>query len=113
EAGHDGAEAARGRDRLQPCNAGAEHEHLRRRNRSGRGHQHREEAWQLVSGARKPTRTVPLLSASVSCADGGATLATMSASSAASTICAPASSYASSVNDDWWPASRSTATSTP
>ena len=31
EAGDDGAEAARGRDRLQAGDAGADHEHLRRR----------------------------------------------------------------------------------
>ena len=40
---HDRAEPPRGRDRLQARDAGAEHEDARRRDRPGRGHQHREE----------------------------------------------------------------------
>jgi hypothetical protein len=50
EGGDDGAEAARGGDRLQPGHAGAQHEHLRRRDRARRGHEHREEARHLGRG---------------------------------------------------------------
>ena len=42
------AQPARGRDRLQPGHAGAEHEHRRRPDRARRGHQHREEAAELL-----------------------------------------------------------------
>ena len=47
------AEAARGRDRLQPGDARAEHEHLRRRDRPGGGHQHRQEAGEAVGGDQR------------------------------------------------------------
>ena len=53
EAGDDRAEAARRRDRLQAGDAGADHEHLRRRDRSGGGRQHREEARQAVGGEQR------------------------------------------------------------
>jgi hypothetical protein len=39
-----------GGDRLQPGNARAEDEHLRRLDRAGRGRQHRQEAGQAVCG---------------------------------------------------------------
>src|SRR6185503_14648668 len=42
EAGDDRTEAASGRDGLKPGDACTEHEHLRGRDRPGRGHQHRE-----------------------------------------------------------------------
>ncbi len=42
--GDDGAEPARGRDRLQAGDAGAHDEHLRRRHRAGRRHHHRQRA---------------------------------------------------------------------
>ena len=44
---HDRAEPPRGRDRLQPRHAGAEHEHRRRPDRPRRGHQHRVVAAEL------------------------------------------------------------------
>ena len=53
-AGRHGAEAARRRERLQAGDAGAEHEHLRGRDRAGGGHQHREEAAEVL-GARRAT----------------------------------------------------------
>ena len=37
----------------RPGDAGAEHEHLRGRDRAGRGHQQREEAWQPVGGEQR------------------------------------------------------------
>ena len=46
EAGDDRPEPARGCDRLQSGDTGTEHEHLRRRDGSGCGHQHRKEAGQ-------------------------------------------------------------------
>ncbi len=48
EAGHHRAEAARGRDRLEAGNAGAEDERARRRDRSRGGRQHRQEPRQPV-----------------------------------------------------------------
>ena len=48
EAGRHGAEPARRRDRLQPGDAGADHEHLRGRDGARGGHQHREEARQML-----------------------------------------------------------------
>ena len=48
EAGDDGAEPARGRDRLQARDACADDEHLRRRDRARRGHEHREEAGEML-----------------------------------------------------------------
>ncbi|MEY9737466.1 hypothetical protein ABH985_005255 [Bradyrhizobium ottawaense] len=42
--GHDGAETARGRDRLEAGDADAHHEHFRRRHGAGSGHHHREGA---------------------------------------------------------------------
>ena len=50
---NDRAEPARGRDRLQPGDAGAEDEHLRRRDRAGRGRQHRQEPRQAVGGDQR------------------------------------------------------------
>ena len=44
----DSAEPAGGRDRLQPRDSRADHEHLRRRDRAGRRRQHREEPRQAV-----------------------------------------------------------------
>jgi hypothetical protein len=46
----DRAEAARGRDRLQAGDAGAEHEHARRRDRARGGHHHREQLRARVGG---------------------------------------------------------------
>ena len=46
----DGAEAARRRDRLQPGDAGAHHQHPRRLDRAGRGHHHRKGAAELGGG---------------------------------------------------------------
>ena len=46
----DRAEPPRGRDRLQPRHAGAQHEHLRGRDRPRGGHEHREEALELGRG---------------------------------------------------------------
>ena len=72
EGGDDGAEPARGGDRLQAGDAGAEHEHLGGRDRARGGHQHREEA--AASPARRSARrgsraTVAWLeSASIDCA---------------------------------------------
>ena len=48
EAGDDGAQATRGRDRLQPGDAGADHEHLRGGDGPCGGHQHRQELRQPV-----------------------------------------------------------------
>ena len=53
EAGDDGAEPARGRERLQARDARADHEHLRRRDGPGRGHQHREEAGEMLRGEQR------------------------------------------------------------
>ena len=50
EGGHDRAEAAGGGDRLQAGDAGAEHEHLGGLDRARGGHQHREEARELLGG---------------------------------------------------------------
>ncbi len=47
------AEAPRGRDRLQAGDAGAEHEHLRRRDRARRGHQHRVEARRVLGAEQR------------------------------------------------------------
>src|SRR5712692_4025590 len=57
--------------------------------------------------------TVPERSLAISSSLGRCTFATSSASYALSTICAPAFSYASSVNDDAVPAPRSTTTVLP
>ena len=46
----DGAEPARGRDRLQPGDAGADDQRAHRRDRAGGGHQHGEEARHAVGG---------------------------------------------------------------
>ncbi len=46
----DAAEAPRRGDRLQPGDAGAHHQHARRRNGAGRGHHHREGAAEFVGG---------------------------------------------------------------
>ena len=46
----DGAEAARGRNRLQPRHPGPEHEHPGGRHRAGRGHHHRHRARELRRG---------------------------------------------------------------
>jgi hypothetical protein len=45
---HDGAEPLRRGDRLQPCDAGAEHQHLCGGERAGRGHEQREHLRQMV-----------------------------------------------------------------
>ncbi len=50
EARDDCSEPPRRRDRLQAGDAGAEDEHLRRRDRPCGGHQQREEPWQPVGG---------------------------------------------------------------
>ena len=50
EGRHHGAEPAGGGDRLQAGHARPEHEHLRRRDGAGSGHQHGEEAAHLLRG---------------------------------------------------------------
>ena len=51
--GDDRSEPARRRDRLEPGDAGAEHEHLCRGDRPGRGHQEWEEPRQPVGGDQR------------------------------------------------------------
>ena len=53
EAGDHRAEPLRGRDRLQAGDAGAEHQHLRRRDGAGGGGHHREEAARLARGEQR------------------------------------------------------------
>ena len=53
EPGDDGTESARRRDRLQSRNTGADHEQLRRRYGPGGGHQHREEAGEMLGGEQR------------------------------------------------------------
>src|SRR5262245_47605659 len=50
EAGDDGTEPPRRRDRLESRDAGADHEHLGRRDRAGGGHQHWKELRARIGG---------------------------------------------------------------
>ena len=52
-AGRARAQALGGRERLQPGDADAQHEHLRRRDRAGGGHQHRVEAAHLLGAEQR------------------------------------------------------------
>ena len=52
-AGRARAQALGGRERLQPGDADAEHEHLGRRDRAGGGHQHRVEAAHLLGAEQR------------------------------------------------------------
>mgnify|MGYP000331981133 CR=1 FL=1 len=49
----DGAQPLRGGDRLQTGDTGAHDEHPRGRHGAGRGHQHREDAWQRVGAEQQ------------------------------------------------------------